>query len=103
MPGCRRTFGLVAPLDRDLHICSLAVRALPSRVDPVQDLISRLPGVEIHATTADGGMVVTIEAEDAAEIPARVAEIRGLAGVVSAALAFHQTESGPDGSRVGVP
>jgi periplasmic nitrate reductase NapD len=86
-----------------ISICSLAVHVLPSHLASLQDLIGRLRGVEIHAVTADGRVVVTIEAENAAKIPAVIAEIRGAAGVISAALAFHQTESGRDGTGAGVP
>ena len=100
MPGGRSTFGLAAPLRRDLHICSLVVHALPSHVGSVRDRISRLPGVEIHAVTADGRMVVTIETENAAEIPTHIAEISGVVGVISAALAFYQTERGRDGTGI---
>ena len=102
MPGRRNKLGVAAPLDRELHICSLAVHVFPSHLDLVQDLISRLHGIEIHAVAADGRIVVTIEAENAAEIPDLIAEIKGLAGVISAALAFHQTEL-RDGTGVGGP
>ena len=102
MPGRRNKLGVAAPLDRELHICSLAVHVFPSHLDLVQDLISRLHGIEIHAVAADGRMVVTIEAENAAEVPDLIAEIKGLAGVISAALAFHQTEL-RDGTGVGGP
>jgi len=100
MPGGRSTVGVSAPIDRELHICSLLVHVGPSHVDPVQDLIGRLGGIEIHAVTADGRMVVTIETENAAEIPTLIAKIGGLAGVVSAALVFHQTERERDGTGI---
>ena len=62
----------------ELHICSLVVHVLPSKVEAVHEAIGDLDGTEIHAVTADGRMVVTLEQ---------------LHGVISTALVFHQVET----------
>ena len=78
----------------EFHISSLVVHALAPKVPAVRDAIGRLRGAEIHAVTPDGRIVVTLESVNEADILTCTAEIRGLAGVVSVALVFHQAESG---------
>ena len=62
----------------ELHICSLVVHAVPSKAQAVHEAIGDLDGTEIHAVTAAGRMVVTLEQ---------------LHGVISTALVFHQVET----------
>jgi nitrate reductase NapD len=87
----------------ELHVASLVVHALPSKVQAVHDAIGRLYGAEVHAVTVDGRMVVTLDTENEADMLAGIAEIGLLVGVVSAALVFHQTESWRGGAIGGVP
>ena len=53
----------------------------------------RLPGAEVHATSADGKLVVTLEAPSAREIAARIDEIQQLDAVLSASLVYQHNES----------
>jgi nitrate reductase NapD len=46
----------------------------------------------VHAVTSTGKMIVTLETTSEHEIAARLSDINGLPGVVSAALVFHQFE-----------
>jgi nitrate reductase NapD len=80
-------------MDEELHISSLVVHALPSKVQAVHEAIGDLDGTEIHAVTADGRMVVTLETKSEADFLMRFAEIDQLSGVVSTALVFHQVET----------
>ena len=80
----------------ELHICSLVVHALPSRLPAVHEAITNLYGSKIHAVAADGRMAVTLETTTEADFLRRFAEIERLTGVVSTMLVFHQVvvESG---------
>ena len=80
-------------MDEELHISSLVVHALPSKVQAVYDAIGHLDGTEIHAVTVEGRMIVTLETENEADFLKRFAEIDQLTGVVSTALVFHQVET----------
>ena len=75
----------------EIHITSLVVQARPAAVGAVRAAIEQLAGAEVHAATADGRLIVTIEAAGPAS-SACLARIGGLAGVVSTALVFHQIE-----------
>lgn len=77
----------------EIHICSLVVHALPSKVQAVREAIGDLDGTEIHAVTADGRMVITLETKSDIDFLMGFAEIEQLHGVISTALVFHQVET----------
>ena len=57
--------------------------------------LEQIPGVEIHAATDDGKLVVTIETETDGETASTFDRINVMDGVMSAAMVFHQFESDP--------
>ena len=77
----------------ELHISSLVVQALPSRVRLVEAAIALLPGAETSAVTAKARIVVTLETNSEAEFVMRFGEIDRLPGVISTMLVFHQVET----------
>jgi len=79
-----------------MNISSVVVYAEPPALHAVFALMATLPGVQMHAQTPDGKLVVTIEAEDAATAANIYEAIERTSGVLSVALVFQQTESNPD-------
>ncbi len=77
----------------ELHIASLVVHALPRRLDQVADAVAALSGAEVHASSPNGKLVVTLEASSAAAIAARVASIQRVEGVLSATLVYEYADS----------
>lgn len=77
----------------ELHIASLVVHAAPSRLDSIAEAIAALPGAQVHAASASGKLVVTMEASTAAEITAAIAGIQRLDGVLSATLVYQCADS----------
>ena len=80
-------------MGKELHIAGIVVHARPERVERVAGAIRGLSGAEIHATSADGKLVVTLEAPSAREIAARMDEIQQLDAVLSASLVYQHNES----------
>ena len=80
-------------MDDELHISSLVVQALPSRLRPVREAIMRLAGAEIGAVAPGGRIVVTLETTSEAEFLRRFSQIDRLPGVGSTTLVFHQVET----------
>jgi nitrate reductase NapD len=80
------------PLD-ELHIASLVVHAAPRRVDAVAAAVAALPGAVVHATSANGKLVVTLEVASSDEMTRQVAGIQHLDGVLSAALVYQCADS----------
>lgn len=79
-----------------MNISSAIVHALPGDIAVVQAAIGALSGVEVHAVSPEGKMIVTIESADDANNVARFEEIGRLQGVLSVAMVYHQTESEPE-------
>jgi nitrate reductase NapD len=79
-----------------VHISSIVVHVNPSQATRVQVAIDALAGLETHAATATGKLVVTIEAPSEDASIAAMDVVRALPGVHSVAMVFHQFESDPE-------
>lgn len=75
------------------HISSLLVTVHPKMLDRVAAAIGEIAGAEVAWTVSSGKIIVTMETSNEAEIVSGLTRIETLAGVVSAALVFHQTNS----------
>jgi nitrate reductase NapD len=74
------------------NICGVLVHVHPGRMEEVRQAVAGLPGTEVHHVTDDGRLIVTVE--DTAECWASdtLAEISGVPGVITAALAYHYND-----------
>ncbi len=80
-------------MTQEYHVTSLVVHATPNHVAQVKSDISALKGVDIHAITDEGKLVITLEGETQASILDNVETINALNGVLSSNLVYHQVES----------
>ena len=78
-----------------MNISSIIVHAKPTELVSVRGQLERIPGVEIHAATDDGRLVVTIETDTDGATAGTFDRINLMDGVMSAAMVFHQFESDP--------
>jgi nitrate reductase NapD len=86
----------IPPESHPLNISSAIVYARSEREPALREQLLQVPGVEVHAATEDGKVIVTIEAEnDRAAIDTYEA-IGRIDGVLNVAMIFQQTESHPD-------
>ncbi len=79
-----------------MNISSAIVHASPGAVAIVQAGLAAMDGVEVHAVSPEGKLIVTIETEDEGSNAATYQSIGQLDGVMSAAMVYHQSESDPD-------
>lgn len=79
-----------------MNISSAIVHARPGQAQAVHAGLATMAGVEVHAVSAEGKIIVTIETEDDRSNVATYECIGTLEGVMSAAMVYHQTESEPD-------
>jgi nitrate reductase NapD len=56
----------------EVHISGLVVHATPKRVQSIEDAIAMLPGARVHGRSPNGKLVVTLDANSAAEMLARL-------------------------------
>jgi nitrate reductase NapD len=76
-----------------LNITGILVAAQPGQAEPLRERLTAMPGVEVHAVTPEGRMVVTVERAADAEMTAAFDDISRLPGVLSAALVYHHDEA----------
>jgi nitrate reductase NapD len=79
-----------------MNVSSLIVNAKDGQVLAVQALLAQQAGVEIHAASPEGKLIVTIETDSDRETVAAYERISRTDGVLSAAMVYHQIESEPD-------
>ena len=85
---------------KEVHISSMVVHASPVGLQTVKDSIARLPGVEIHAESDLGKLVVVVESDSQSYITDIIDQINGFRHVLNTALVYHQIEPlDPPGSE----
>ena len=72
----------------ELHIASLVVHSTPRRLERVAGAIAAMRGALVHASSANGKLVVTLEAPTSESMTQSVSTIQRLDGVLSAALVY---------------
>ena len=77
-------------------ISGVVVHADPHRVALLRDALESIEGVAVHAVSAEGKIVATIETESEARSTEIFERIRALDGVHSVAMAYHRIETDPD-------
>ena len=80
----------------EVHISSMVVHAMPDYLPVVKKYIEELPGVEIHAESPNGKLVVVLESQTQTYITDVIEKIACLDHVLSTALVYHQIETQPD-------
>ncbi len=78
-----------------MNISSAIVYAKPMQDEALRTLLVSLPGVEVHAATEDGKLIITIESDDDVAAIDAYRTIEHLPGVLSVAMIFQQNESNP--------
>lgn len=76
----------------EIHIAGLVVHTLPEATAGVGRQLAAIPGVRVEATSADGKLVVTMEAADADTIAGELVRWNGLDGVLAASLVYQHAE-----------
>ncbi|GAB1149430.1 chaperone NapD [Shewanella algae] len=81
--------------EMEYHVTSLVVHAAPGTLETVTTAIQALEGAEVHASSPEGKLVVTLEGESQGEILDNVEAINRLPGILSSSLIYHQVDSEP--------
>lgn len=79
-----------------MNFSSVIVIPHPEQVEAVRQRVQEVPGVELHAVSPEGKMIVTLEADDDRETVHTYELISQLDGVLSASMVFHQQETEPE-------
>jgi len=73
-----------------VNISSLVVHVRPKQRSEVELTLQGWPGIEIHASTPEGRLVVTVDTDD--ESTESFDRIGALPGVMSVAMVYHHLE-----------
>jgi nitrate reductase NapD len=76
-----------------ISIAGVLLHAVPDRAGEVRAQLEQLPGVEIHAVTPEGKMVVTVDESGERMSGENVMRLYEIDGVLSAAIIYHQYEN----------
>ncbi|OGB34115.1 MAG: hypothetical protein A3F78_16705 [Burkholderiales bacterium RIFCSPLOWO2_12_FULL_61_40] len=79
-----------------MNISSAIVYAKSTQEQILRAHLSQMEGVEIHASTDDGKLIVTIESDSDRTAVDTYEAIERIDSVLSVAMIFQQTESNPD-------
>ncbi|MBI5462286.1 MAG: chaperone NapD [Gammaproteobacteria bacterium] len=73
-----------------MNISGVIVHARPEQLAAVQQRLAEIAGVEVHAATEDGKLIVTVEEESDRILADTVLGLRDVPGVLSASMVYHQ-------------
>jgi len=76
-----------------MSISSLVIQTRPENVDAVHSALILMEGVEIHATTDSGRLVVTVDQPDNAKAADTFSKFTELDGVLNTSLIYNYFEN----------
>jgi nitrate reductase NapD len=79
-----------------MNISSLIVDVRPESVPDVRRQLDAWPGIDVHAATPEGKLVVTIESDSDGQTAETFSQIGAIEGVMSVAMVYHQFEPEPE-------
>lgn len=85
--------GALASAEKPFNVCGLLAHVADDKRDDVRVQLNAFEGVEVHAETDDGRMVITIEDTEEMLCTDRITIIDRLPGVMNSSLVYHQFES----------
>lgn len=75
-----------------MNISSAILHIAPAGLDAACQALLDLPGVEIHARSDEGKVVITIEDSDTHSATEIYAALHGIAGVASVAMVYQYSD-----------
>ena len=81
-----------------MNISSLLLHVQPQRAEQVRAQLEQLPGVEVHAVTVEGRLIVTVEKGDDLEMTRAFEQLGAIPWVHATTLVYHPSETLDDES-----
>ncbi len=78
-----------------MNISSAIIYVTPEVLDEACEALMRMAGVEIHARSPEGKVVVTLEDDDTNSAADKYAALHGVAGVASVAMVYQYSDDEP--------
>ncbi len=84
------------------NICGVLVHAIKDKKYQVETVLDKTSGVEVHANTDDGKLVVTVESENNSYVADTISKFQDIDGVLSASM-IYQFSDDANTTTQGVP
>ena len=78
-----------------MHIAGVLVQTHPERLPQVQTSLGDIAGLEVHAVSPDGRIVVTVEGDGRKSVADTLFSLNAMEGVLSACLVYEHSETYP--------
>lgn len=75
-----------------MNISSIVVHAYPQESFALQGRLAALPGVDVHAATDDGRIIITIEDTPTTVPSETLMNVQNMRGVLSAAMVYNYSD-----------
>lgn len=75
-----------------MNISSVVIRTRPEQLETVRGRVAALPGVEVHAATPEGRLVVTLEDTSVATAADTFIRLHNVDGVLGASLVYQYSD-----------
>jgi len=75
-----------------MNICGVLVQGRPADRTRIHAALTAMPGVEVHAETEAGQLVVTVEEAEQASAANTLVDINNVQGVLAASLVYLYSE-----------
>ncbi len=75
-----------------MNISSAILHVAPERLDEACEALGRISGVEIHARSPEGKVVVTLEDDSTNSAADKYVALHGIAGVASVAMVYQYSD-----------
>ena len=79
-----------------MNICGILVNSRPENVAAVTERLVAIAGIEVHAASDDGQMVITLEELEEDSTADKLFSIQDIEGVISASMIYHHNEDEDD-------
>lgn len=79
-----------------MNISGVLIRAWPENCSSLIQQLEQVAGVEVHTSTDDGKLVVTVEASADQTTADTVYRLQNMPGVIAASMVYHHFEDDAD-------
>ena len=76
-----------------MHIAGVLVQTRPEHIPQVQNRLGDVAGLEVHAVSPDGRIVVTVEGHGRKAVADTLFSLNAMQGVLSACLVYEHSET----------
>ncbi|WP_417822166.1 chaperone NapD [Terasakiella sp.] len=85
--------GALPSPEKPFNVCGLLAHVAEGQMAAVRAALDELDGVEVHAETEDGRLVITIEDTEDCLAAEMITKVDRTPGVMNSSLVYHQFES----------